>query len=123
MEELNRKLSSVEDDYPEYDEESLDQFQVKVLKSYTIEPNDSGASDFPIEFIHIRSLSSTEEAIVPRVFEYKPSLAPLFQANQQYLDKIKVGTKFVFVTVIGAGANQSLTFFETSERVEVRQLS
>lgn len=119
VEELNAMLRDISYDL-EYDEDCIDEeLEVKVLGSFSA----AAASGNPVEYIHVRSLTSTEEAVVPKFFEYDASLGPLFQANRRYLEQIQPGSTFVFVTSVGLGPDQTLVFFEARQKKDVRTAS
>lgn len=122
VEELNLMLRDVNYSI-EYGEDSIDEeLEVRVLRTFPFQRSGDGDGDDPVQFLHIRSLSSSEEAIVPRVFDYGPELGPFFQAHSRYLEKVAEGTKFVFVTSVGSGPEQSLIFFEAKQRMDPIEL-
>lgn len=135
IDKFNAPLQSI--DYkPEYifeddqlednNSNNIDAFEVKVLNSFHYhsphlqsinsnnENNEEDVNDNSkamIPFLHIRSLTSTEENVVPKVFLfYQSSLGTssgIFQAHSRYLKSIRDGTQFVFVTAIGSGRETS----------------
>ena len=117
VDELNSMLRDISYDI-EYDEDCIDEeLEVKVLGSFSSEHAETGAS---VEYVHIRSLTSTEEAIVPKFFVFDMALGPFFQANARYLERIKDDTTFVFVTSVGIGPDQTFIFFEARQKKDVR---